>query len=1355
MLEAFLEAVDRDRCPSLRRVLASGEALSPVLAERFFDRLGHAELYNLYGPTEAAVDVTFWRCTPGAGSVPLGRPIDNTALRVLDRRLLAVPIGAAGELMIGGAPPARGYLGRPDLTAERFVPDPYGDPGARLYRTGDLARWTAGGLLEYLGRIDQQVKIRGVRVEPGEVEATLAAHPAIREAAVVVGAGPRLIAYVAAMDLEVDGTALRSFLSERLPAAMVPSTFVLLAGRDGLPRTPNGKLDRRALPAPPPISGETPYAAPRTPVEEIVAEAWSEALGIRPVGIDDDYFALGGDSIRTLRVQALARRRGLHLAFADLYRFRTVRELAATARPDHSVEPETEPLSLLTAAERAPLPPTVEDAFPLARVLAGLAFESALEDDYEVYVTSLHLRARVDPVALQRAADLLVSRHPMLRSSFDLGSVGRPLQLVHRQVRVAIRFVDLSSLPSSVAAREVEEFLGRERRRRFDWERPPLLRLAVHSLADGTFHLSASEPFLDGWSVATMLTELLRFQLELSAQGDGQRKPEAPPAGSFASFVALELAALHSEEARRFWAERLAGAAPARWPRWPLAPRDRRSPAISRLEVPIPTELSHALERSAREIGTPLKSLLLAAHLKVLAVQMGVDDVLAGVLGSGRPETLDGDRILGLFLQPVPLRLRLGAATWADLARRAFDAEREILPHRRYPSAELRQQHGGEPLFDAVFNYTHFHAYLGLTSLPEIQVLGGTATDQTYFDLTVQFNLDHAGGGLRLALDFRTAKWSRAQIRAIGELYRQALARLAEAPHSRHDAVPLLSPAERHQILQEWNDTDTVWGRQGDLPLHALVAEQAARTPHAVAVSSVEGSWTYAELLHHSAVVARWLRRVPLSLEQPVAVCSERSLDLVAGLLGSLLAGLPFLPLDATDPEDRLAAVLEAAASGPHSPVLLTRRRWQGQRPAALAGLARRGVRELFLDEAEADAPALQETPPAVDPGALAYVLHTSGSTGRPKGAMNSHQGVVNRLLWMQRTFSLTPEDRVLQKTPVSFDVSVWELFWPLITGARLVLAPPEAHLDPAEIVSLIVDEGVTVAHFVPSLLRLFLDEPAAVTCRSLRRVIASGEALGTHLADRFHAALPDTELHNLYGPTEAAIDVAAWACAPGATTVPIGRPVANTRLYIVDRTGLPVSAGAPGELWIGGVQVGRGYLGRPDLTAERFVPDPFSRQPGARAYRTGDLARHLPEGEIDFLGRVDHQVKLRGVRVELGEVEAALASHPGVAAAAAGVAPAPDGHPRLVAWWVAGPAGSPSEESLREHVSSRLPRSMVPAAFVKLSSLPHTPSGKLDRQRLPSPEAATESRIAELLAQVAALSDEQAQAVLSAGQKS
>jgi len=1299
-----LARVDEERGgvdTELRFVVFGGEALDlPGLAP-WFARHGDRKptLVNMYGITETTVHVT-WRPlrtadTRGERRSVIGVPIPDLSLYALDPWLQPAPVGVPGELAVGGAGLARGYLGRPELTAARFVPDPVsGRPGARLYRSGDLGRFLPNGDVEYLGRIDHQVKIRGFRIELGEIQAALEACPGVRQAVVLPREEPtgerRLLAFVVVQPGQEPSTGeLRTALARRLPDYMVPAVFVPL---ETLPLNQNGKVDRKALLALalPARDEDLDYAPPRNTVERGLAEVWQEVLGIARVGIGDSFFALGGDSISSIRVRSLAAARGLHFELQELFRHPTLSELAAAIGGTPQETFDLEPFALVSPADRERLPEDVEDAYPPSLLQLGMLFHSVREPGSAAYhnVSSFILRGSLDPAALSSAVARLAARHPVLRTSFDTVRFGEPLQLVHREARIPLEIADLRACTPAERERAVAERFEAEKRLRFDWSRPGLLRFWAQALTADTFELGITEhhAILDGWSASTLLAEL--FELYSSEPGP------APPPTLFRDFIALERQALESEESHRFWSERLAGHTVLELPRWPgREPQARR---IGKAGAEIPAATGEALGRAAESAGVPLKSALLAAHLRVLERLGGGADVLTGLVSNGRPEVEGGERALGLFLNTLPLRLRLEEGTWADLARAAFAAETEALPHRRLPLAELQRRfNGGAPLFEATFNYTHFH----VLENARVEVLDANLVAETNFTLTVQITRG-LRGQMRIDFQYAAAELQEEQVQSWLRLYLRALDALARDPGQPWAADPLLGE------LAEWNDT------RAPLPaacLHELVEAQADRTPEAVAVVAGDTALTYRELDLRANHLAHRLISLGIGPDVLVGLCAERSPEMVVGMLAILKAGGAYVPLDAEYPRERLAFLVEDSGVS----VLLTQRRLT--LPAGTA-------RVILLDDETGERPDRPAGGATSDN--LAYVIYTSGSTGRPKGVLVRHGGVVNRILWAQRTYPVTPEDRILQKASFSFDFSVWECFGPLITGARVVLARPGEQRDSASLVRTIREQGITMVHFIPSMLQAFVDEEGLEACTSLRYVFSGGEALSLDLQQRCLARVP-AALRNQYGPTEISIDTTDWVCRPEDSRlgfVPLGYPLANTAVHVLDGRFQPTLPGVAGELFVGGEGVARGYWKRPDLTAERFLPDPFSTIPGARMYRTGDRTVRLPDGNLQFLGRADHQVKIRGFRIEPGEIEAALCAHPQVREAVVMVKESAGGDRRLVAYVVPGPS---DEGDLRNFLAGSLPAYMIPSAFVPLPALPLSPNGKLDRTALPDPAQA------------------------------
>jgi amino acid adenylation domain-containing protein/non-ribosomal peptide synthase protein (TIGR01720 family) len=1301
---------------ALRLVIFGGEALELASLAPWFARHGdhRPALVNMYGITETTVHVTYRRLRRGdlaASGSAIGRPLADLAGYLLGPGSQPVPIGAPGELYVGGAGLALGYLGRPPLTAERFVPDPFATfgSGGRLYRTGDLARHRPNGELEYLGRVDQQVKIRGFRIELGEIEATLTAHPEVREAVVQVRDGSdgdrRLVAYVVGPDgrrpLAAD---LKRYLGERLPAYMVPGTFVVL---EKLPLTSHGKVDRRALPAPE-EAGEgwqEEAQAPLGPIEELIAEIYGEVLGRGSVERDGDFFALGGHSLLATQViSRLHQACGVELPLLALFEAPTVAGLAERVEgalrgdsglvvPPIKRVPRDGPLALSFAQQR-------------------LWFIDRLEPGGSAYNITMALRftGPLDLPVLAAALTEIVRRHEVLRTRIETVA-GRPRPVIAPPATVVLPVLDLRGLPESMAW--AQRLAAEEARRPFDLARGPLLRplLLRTGEAEHAAVLNLHHIAFDGWSMGILARELGELYRAFAA---GLPSPLAELPLQYADFAAWQRRWLSGEvleELLRYWQERLAGA-----PEVLSLPVDRPRPAVpshrgARRPVRWTAELTAALSRLAHTGRSTVFMVLLAAFEALLARHTGQEDLTVGTPIAGRNRWAT-ESLIGLFVNTLALRGDLsGDPPFAALLCRVREVTLGAYAHQDLPferlvdALQLERSLSHSPLFQVM---------LALQNAPRqpvaLPALGLTpmavARDTAQFDLMLE--LGENAGELAGALEYSTELFDETTaIRLLAHLGALLVGAVAN-PDARLSALSMLAPGERFQLVVEWNATEIEY--PGELCLHGLVAAQIARSPEALAVVFEGQGLSYGELGSRAERLARLLRELGVGPESVVGVCLERSLELVVALLAVLEAGGAYLPLDPVYPEERLAQMM--ADSG--APVVVTE---QSLTPR----LSAVGARQVCLDTDWEVLPGRSAGAFRSGPDNAAYVIYTSGSTGRPKGVINVHRAIRNRLLWMQEAYGLRGSDRVLQKTPFSFDVSVWELFWPLITGASMVVARPQGHQDSEYLVDLIARERVTTVHFVPSMLQVFLEEPRLAECRDLKRVMVSGEALPFDLQQRFFARLP-AELHNLYGPTEAAVDVTSWACRPAGAwgAVPIGRPIANTEIHLL---GSDLQAiGIAGELHIGGMGLARGYLGRPELTAERFVPDPFGTNRGARLYRTGDLVRRLPGGEVEFLGRIDHQVKIRGFRIELGEIEVTLAGHPGVRET---VVVAREDHPgerRLVAYVVAHAGETLAVAGLSSFLGARLPAYMVPAAFIPLAALPLLSTGKVDRRALPAP---------------------------------
>ncbi len=1109
--------------------------------------------------------------------------------------------------------------------------------------------------------------------------------------------------------LEYSSVVFEPATARRLAASLRRLAELWLAD----PRLPL-RLEREGMvPASDPVEGRDDAifvpSGSTTPLEDTLAAVWRELLGVQAVGRADSFFDLGGHSLLACRLVARLRQRlAVELPVAAVFEAPGLAGMAERVQQLRDAEPSGG-VPPAQAIEPAP----AETTYPLSPAQTRLWFLQQLESQSPAYALlgALEIEGPLDVELLRRVLQVLEQRHTALRTRFRLLD-GVPVQVTGVPRGLALTVVDLEPLPDYAREEEVRRIGQAEARQPFDLAQGPPIRLKLlrhaarrHALLVTLHHIVA-----DGWSLELLLSETAALY---RAFAEGRPSPLPPLALQYGDYAAWQRRALDRDRTDSLlghWRARLAGLPPLE------LPTDRPRPPVqtadgARHDFRLDAALSAGVARLAAESGATRFQVLLAVFAALLARYSGQSDFAVGVPASGRerPETQD---LVGCFVNTLVLRFDLsGAPSFRDLVARVRATALEAQAHQELPFEKLveglalQRDLSRNALFQVLFSYQAASApqpgIPGLALRP-LEIDAGVAQ----FDLALY--LDERDGGLAGGFVYRTDLYdSGSVVRLEGHFRRLLEAALAE-PDTPFDRLSLLTEEER-QRLADWNDTRVDY----DLPprLIDLVDAQVARTPDAVAAVAGDERLSYAELAGRANRLAGALAAAGAEPGRPVGVCLERSLSLVMALVAILRTGAPFLPLDPEQPAARLGQILEDA-----DPSLVV----------STATLAERLPEGLpWLDVASAGAPL--EGPPAVGADDPAYLLFTSGSTGRPKGALNSQRGILNRLAWMQQYYPIGPRDRVLQKTPYSFDVSVWEFFWPLIAGARLVFARPGGHRDPDYLATAIARHGVTVAHFVPSMLEAFLPAADPVACASLRRVFLSGEALSAELERRFFVRGLSASLHNLYGPTEAAIDVSTWDCLPpgGRRTPPIGYAAPNCRLHILDPHGQPVPVGVPGELFLGGVQVGLGYVGQPELTAERFVPDPFdgAAVEGARLYRTGDRARRLPDGAVEFLGRLDFQVKLRGQRIELGEIEAALRDHPGVRSAVAALWGDVPAKQRLVAYVVPAAPDSAPRDALRRHLEARLPGYMVPDAVVLLDALPLNASGKLDRHRLPAPE--------------------------------
>ncbi|MCB0168540.1 MAG: amino acid adenylation domain-containing protein, partial [Anaerolineae bacterium] len=1341
----FHQLVDQDMSAlsSLRQLLAGGDVLSPSHVEKAAKALEACQLINGYGPTENTTFTCCYTVTPAEQfktSVPIGQPIANSHVYILDDALQPVPIGVVGELYIGGSGLGRSYFNRPGLTAERFIPDPFSGQvdkhsakGGRLYKTGDRACYRPDGSIEFLGRLDNQVKLRGFRIELGEIEANLNKHPDVQESVVAVhkdsSSNKRLVAYVATahhysrsrdqFDNPILITELRHFLQTKLPDYMIPANFILL---DTLPLTPNGKLDRRALTALKPQPAMT-YDPPRTPTEETLAAIWRDALSIEQVGRHDNFFELGGHSLLATLVIARVREAfQIELPLRSLFEQPDIAGLA----------------DMVVRAKQALLPPITPvprtEALPLSFAQQRLWFLDQLEGSSAAYniPVALKLTGDLDISALSAGFNALVQRHEVLRTTFR-NVAGEAKQIIHAQVTLSLPLIDLRHLPAEAQARQVERLAEAEALRPFDLEQDPMIRTRLLLLASNAYVLLVTMHHIasDGWSVGVLVPELTHLY-QAYVQGLPSPLPALPI--QYADFAAWQREWLQSgvlAEQLAFWQAQFAEP-----PSVLDLPTDHPRPSRQthygeHLSFSLPADLSRALQDLSLQNEATLFMTLLTAFNVLLYRYSGQTDIVVGspIANRTRPEI---EPLIGFFVNTLALRTNLANnPTFLDLLTQVKQTAQAAYEHQDLPFEVLvdalqpERNLSHSPLFQVMFSWQNIPQ--PPLEIPGLHLDGlEPAVSVAKFDLTL--SMQEHEGNLIGSWVYNTGLFEADTIARLGNHFQNLLTAIVEHPTQSIAHLQLLTETERHRLLLEWNDVARDYPL--DQCLHHLFEAHVASTPDSVAVVFGEQHLTYAELNTRADQLAHYLQQLRVVPETPVGLFVERSLELIIGLLGILKAGGAYLSLDPTYPAERLKFMLDDAQIS----IVLTQDSLTADLPVDQAQVICLDTGWDRIMQFASD--QLTNTVTAAN---LAYIMYTSGSTGTPKAAMLSHQGVVNRLLWMREAFQMSPADAVMHKASLNFDASVWEIFLPLLSGARLVVAHPDESLDNAVLVRRIIEQHITILHFIPTLLQHFLETPGVTDCSPIRRVWCGGEVLPTDLQEKFFTQLK-AELYNGYGPTEASINATYWHCQRrlNGQTVPIGRPLANYRIYLLDRHLEPVPVGVPGELYIGGVGVSRGYLNRPGLTATRFIPNPVSTIPGDRLYRTGDLARYQPDGVLQFLGRVDHQIKINGVRIELGEIEAVLRQHPEIKESVAIAQDVQPGRQRLVAYIVREPiseANSLDEghqqfaddssliTELRRFLQTKLPEYMVPTAIVVLPALPLTPNGKVDRRALPAPE--------------------------------
>ncbi len=1314
-LAALLSSSLPARVLPQKLLVLGGEASREDFIARL-ERLAPAmRILNHYGPTETTVGVLTHAVNPGdrapTANVPLGRPLPGCRVHVLDGRREPTPTGVPGEIYIGGAQVARGYLGQPELTAERFVPDPF-TPGARLYKTGDRARYLPDGTLVFLGRADFQVKIRGFRIELGEIESALVAHPGI-EAAVVLaiedGDFRRLAAFVvAARSAEPPSAAdLAAFVAERLPEVMVPASFEILVA---LPLSSNGKIDRRALAAIAPRAGVLDgHTAPRTPTEEVLASIWADVFGKERVGIEERFADLGGHSL--LAIQIVARARD---AFQSQIPLRAIFEHPTIAALALAVDASVREGEGLDAPPITRLPRGAELRLSFAQ--ERLWFLDQLEPGSSFYnvPSAMRIAGPFDVEAIARAFREVIRRHEVLRTTFALHD-GRPIQVIHEDVAASLPVVHIAARDLAVRDAEARAAVREEAARPFDLETGPMVRGHILRLGveDHVLLLTMHHIVSDAATRTIFQRELLTLY---TAFEQGRPSPLGELPIQYADYAGWQRKWLDGEVLAKqlaYWKSHLLGAPTAL-----ELPTDRGRPPVQthrgeRRSMSLPVSLLGALKELSRREGMTLFMTLLGAAYALLHRYSGQDDILVGtpILNRSRRET---EGLIGFFVNTLVLRARpAGELPFRELLQQVREACLGGYAHQDIPFERLVQELAPErdlsrsPLFQVMFTLETV-AGEGAAAGSSLRMRGMSApTTTAKFDLMI--GMVEAPSGLGVTIEYNVDLFDAATIERMLRHLRALLESLAADAEQTIRGAKMLSDDERRQILVEWNDTRIEYPREATL--HSLVEGHASTRPDALALGFGAEQISYRELDRRANQLAHHLRARGVERDQAVGLLAVRSIEMIVGVLGILKAGGAYMPLDPDYPAPRLAFMIEAAGA---KVVVGT-----GRFPAALEAMP------LVRLDADREAIARESEAPLGDVGAsgstLAYVMFTSGSTGTPKAVGIEHRSVVHLVKWTNyATFGA--DEVFLQLAPMTFDAATFEMWAPLLNGGRLaIFAPGIPSLS--DLAEAIRSEGVTTLFLTSGLFNAMI-ESHVEGLATLRRVFTGGDALSMSHVQTALAALPNVEIINAYGPTEGTVFATSYSVPRGPTSgaMPIGRPVANTQVYILDDAGEPVPVGVFGELYVGGDSVGRGYLNRPELTAERFVPSPFA--PNERLYKTGDLARWLPDGTIAFGGRRDFQVKIRGFRVELGEIEAVLGRHPALRECTVIAREDTPGDKRLVAYLVPLPdATAPTTAEARSFLKETLPDHLIPTAFVVLAGMPRTAHSKIDRAALPAPD--------------------------------
>ncbi|MGE5342509.1 MAG: amino acid adenylation domain-containing protein [Candidatus Omnitrophota bacterium] len=1364
---------DQEHSLYLRYVIFGGEALSPIKLKEWKQKYPGTKLVNMFGITETTVHVTYKEIDDkeiDSNISCIGKPIPTLSTYLLDSGLSLLPPGIPGELCVGGCGVGRGYLNRPELTHEKFISNPF-KKDERLYRSGDLAKFSADGELEYLGRIDHQVQIRGFRVERGEIESRLSMHPDIHDAVVLAsedkGGNPFLTAYMVS-DVELSVSQLREFLSTQLPDYMIPSYFMRIPR---IPLTSNGKIDKEKLPEPKAAGGEA-YTPPRNKIEEGLIAVWREVLDAERIGINDNFFNIGGDSIKAIRLISLINNRLVcNIKLVDLFTHNNIKELAqfvADGTDDsydnsyndnewEEVREEVEELKKRVMAS-GKVGERVEDVFPMSDIEKGMIFHSYRNPDKAIYHDQFVYQRKYnsfDPGLFRKALELMVGKHSALRVSYNVEDFDEFVHFVHQPFPAVYKHFDVRGLNEQVQAQHVAKYMEEDRKERWDITTPPLWRMATFDFGDDnicavwTFH----HAILDGWSNASLMTELNNTYLELKS--DNHYIPPMLKI-SYKEFIHNEIVEKRKVSNIDFWKRELEGYKRVPFSAWGESETDevRRRTLF----------LNQNLTDCAKYYNTSVKHIGFAAYVFMLSMLTYENDVVVGLISNNRPEVEDGDKLIGCFLNTVPFRLRIPTGiTYTDYIHLVNEKLVELKPYERMTFYEIvkiigESNRSGNAVFDTIFYYIDFHIYKEVTVEAKQGASGGSRLVQGYertntlFDFTVSPYLN----GIRVGIRHSTSVITEDVMEKLCGYFLRFIEKVISEPNAIIKKAELISDPEKQELLYKFNNSNNQYPK--DKTIYQLFEAQALRAPdHIAVIGSRVGALpprstqlTYRELNHQVTRLADEFLKRGILPDTIVGIMIERCIEMIIAIFGILKAGGAYLPIDPAYPKDRIDYMLtdsgakflfltehteDTEGKRLETELLLATEVTEDTERGVIKGekvkrLEGKNVSSLdyltFLSSYLLTYPFLPSSSvPSVCPvrnhSSLAYIIYTSGSTGKPKGVMVEHASAVNLLYAMQTRYPLGQSDTYLLKTSYIFDVSVTELFGWYMGGGRLALLEKGGEKVPGMILDAIERHTVSHINFVPSMFNAFIDYLTIEDKRRisrLRYIFLAGEALLKELVKKFDALNTSVRVENIYGPTEGTVYASWYSLSDRGNSdrIPIGKPVSNVTLYIVDKQNHWQPLGVAGELCISGKGLARGYLNCPELTLERFMSCRLSVG-GFRLYKTGDLARWLPDGNIEFLGRIDHQVKIRGFRIELGEIETRLIHHPDIKEAVALAKTDERTDNSLHAYIVAERDIAVAE--LREYLSKYIPDYMVPSYFYRIEKIPLTFNGKIDHHAL------------------------------------